>query len=165
MIKLYWLRCKTPAPNGSFVKAAGRSKVRSLATRTERAALKPEDRRPKEGRNPNRALADGRLLTAGTAARRADEALAQATLPAAGGAPLWALNPLRVEPVAHVTDLSCGGLGFPEPSSRINGRAQLMPAGSGHLTRNCCSAVNWRYRRKLLIESLLLQPHPLSFRH
>lgn len=47
-----------------------------------------------------------RLLAAGTPAQRADERLAQSTLPAAGGALLWAINPLRVEPVARVTDLT-----------------------------------------------------------
>ncbi len=47
-----------------------------------------------------------RLLAAGPPLARADERLAQATLPAAGGALLWAVNPLRVEPVARVTDLT-----------------------------------------------------------
>jgi tetratricopeptide (TPR) repeat protein len=46
------------------------------------------------------------LLAAGTPEEGADERLAQATLPAAGGALLWAVNPLRVEPVARVTDLT-----------------------------------------------------------
>jgi protein O-mannosyl-transferase len=46
------------------------------------------------------------LLAAGSPAQRADDRLAQATLPAAGGALLWAINPLRVEPVARVTDLT-----------------------------------------------------------
>ena len=47
-----------------------------------------------------------RLLAASTPGQSADEGLAQATLPAAGGALLWAINPLRVEPVARVTDLT-----------------------------------------------------------
>lgn len=47
-----------------------------------------------------------RLLAAGIPGQRADERLAQAILPAAGGALLWAVNPLRVEPVARVTDLT-----------------------------------------------------------
>ena len=47
-----------------------------------------------------------RLLAAGTPGESADERLAQATFPAAGGALLWAINPLRVEPVARVTDLT-----------------------------------------------------------
>jgi protein O-mannosyl-transferase len=47
-----------------------------------------------------------RLLVAGSVAESADERLAQATFSAAGGALLWALNPLRVEPVARVTDLT-----------------------------------------------------------
>ena len=47
-----------------------------------------------------------RLLAAGTPGQSGDERLAEATLPAAGGALLWAINPLRVEPVARVTDLT-----------------------------------------------------------
>jgi tetratricopeptide (TPR) repeat protein len=47
-----------------------------------------------------------RLLAAGTLGQSANERRAQATLPAAGGALLWAINPLRVEPVARVTDLT-----------------------------------------------------------
>jgi tetratricopeptide (TPR) repeat protein len=46
------------------------------------------------------------LLKAGTPTQGADERLAQVNLPAAGGALLWAVNPLRVEPVARVTDLT-----------------------------------------------------------
>ncbi len=77
-----------------------------------------EDRRIEDrkiGRNPiflssrpgyqldNRAR---RLLAAGTPGRGADEPLAQATFPAGGAAMLWAINPLRVEPLARVTDLT-----------------------------------------------------------
>jgi tetratricopeptide (TPR) repeat protein len=47
-----------------------------------------------------------RLLAAGTQGRPIDEALAQATFPAGIAALLWAINPLRVEPVARVTDLT-----------------------------------------------------------
>jgi len=47
-----------------------------------------------------------RLLAAGIAAQQANEALAEATLPAAAGVLFWTLNPLRVEPVARVTDLT-----------------------------------------------------------
>lgn len=46
-----------------------------------------------------------RLLAAGPAAVNIPARLEQATFPAALGALLWALNPLRVEPAAHVTDL------------------------------------------------------------
>ena len=46
-----------------------------------------------------------RLLAAGPAVVNISGSLEQATLPAALGALLWALNPLRVEPAAHVTDL------------------------------------------------------------
>jgi len=46
-----------------------------------------------------------RLLAAGATVVNISGALAQATSPAALGALLWALNPLRVEPAAHVTDL------------------------------------------------------------
>ena len=46
-----------------------------------------------------------RLLGAASAAENAAGRLEPATLPAALGTLLWALNPLRVEPVAHVTDL------------------------------------------------------------
>jgi hypothetical protein len=46
-----------------------------------------------------------RLLAAGPAVANISDALEQATLPAALGAHLWGLNPLRVEPAAHVTDL------------------------------------------------------------
>ena len=45
-----------------------------------------------------------RLLAAGAAAEAIPDRLEKATCPAALGALLWALNPLRVEPVAHVTD-------------------------------------------------------------
>jgi tetratricopeptide (TPR) repeat protein len=47
-----------------------------------------------------------RLLAASNPDENAEVRLAQATLPAAAGALLWALNPLRVEPVARVTDLT-----------------------------------------------------------
>ena len=47
-----------------------------------------------------------RLLAAGNPEESTEERLAQATFPAAGGALLWAINPLRVEPVARVTDLT-----------------------------------------------------------
>ena len=47
-----------------------------------------------------------RLLAAGNPGENADARLARATFPAAGGALLWAINPLRVEPVARVTDLT-----------------------------------------------------------
>jgi len=47
-----------------------------------------------------------RLLAASIPGQDADERLTQATLPAAGGALLWAINPLRVEAVARVTDLT-----------------------------------------------------------
>ena len=46
-----------------------------------------------------------RLLTSGPAIVNLSDALGQATPPAALGAFLWALNPMRVEPAAHVTDL------------------------------------------------------------
>ena len=46
------------------------------------------------------------LLEAANPAQSAGERPAQATLPAACGALLWAINPLRVEPVARVTDLT-----------------------------------------------------------
>jgi hypothetical protein len=46
-----------------------------------------------------------RLLAAGATVVNISGTLAQATSPAALGALLWALNPLRVEPAAHVTDL------------------------------------------------------------
>jgi len=47
-----------------------------------------------------------RLLAIAASARASGAALAPATLPAACGALLWGLNPLRVEPVARVTDLT-----------------------------------------------------------
>ena len=47
-----------------------------------------------------------RLLAAGNPEESTEERLSQATFPAAGGALLWAVNPLRVEPVARVTDLT-----------------------------------------------------------
>ena len=47
-----------------------------------------------------------RLLAAGSPKQTADERLAQATFPSAVGALLWAVSPLRVEPVARVTDLT-----------------------------------------------------------
>jgi protein O-mannosyl-transferase len=46
-----------------------------------------------------------RLLAAGSRAGEIADRLEAATLPAALGASLWAINPLRVEPVAHVTNL------------------------------------------------------------
>jgi len=47
-----------------------------------------------------------RLLAAAAQDQRLEGPWAQATLPAAAAALLWAINPLRVEPVARVTDLT-----------------------------------------------------------
>ena len=47
-----------------------------------------------------------RLLATAAPAQWMEGPLAQTTLPAAGAALLWAINPLRVEPVARVSDLT-----------------------------------------------------------
>jgi hypothetical protein len=46
-----------------------------------------------------------RLLSAAEAMGTLQDRLEQATVPAALGSLLWAINPLRVEPIAHATDL------------------------------------------------------------
>jgi tetratricopeptide (TPR) repeat protein len=46
-----------------------------------------------------------RLLVAGDRAEKTADRLQAATLPAALGTLLWAISPMRVEPVAHITDL------------------------------------------------------------
>ena len=92
-----------------------------------------------------------RLLAAG--ARRSPEEM---TLPAAAGALLWAIHPLRVEPVAWVTDLSyCLSVCFLLISTLFYLRACQVGTGTGRRP-----AAYWF---SVAAYGLVMLTHPVAF--